>query len=35
MDNALETENLDNQGEVNDNVGQDEATQQQESGDDW
>ena len=32
---ALENENLEHQGEVNDNVGQDEATQQQESGDDW
>ncbi len=35
MDNALENENLETQGEVNDNVGQDEATQQQESKDDW
>ena len=35
MDNALENENLETQGEVTDNVGQDEATQQQESTDDW
>ena len=35
MDNALTNENLETQGQVNDNVGQDEATQQQESGDDW
>ena len=35
MDNALQNENLDNQGQINDNVGQDEATQQQESGGDW
>ena len=35
MNNALENENLDNQGEVNDNVGQDEATQNKESGSDW
>ena len=35
MDNALENENLETQGEISDNVGQDEATQQQESGDDW
>jgi hypothetical protein len=35
MDNALENENLGTQGEVNDNVGQDEATQQQESKDGW
>ena len=35
MDNALNNENLENQGEINDNVGQDEATQQQESGGDW
>ena len=34
MDNALENENLE-QGEINDNVGQDEATRQEESGDDW
>jgi len=34
MDNALENENL-NQGKVNDNVGQDEATRQEESKDDW
>ena len=32
MDNALENNNL-VEGQVNDNVGQDEATQQQESGD--
>ncbi len=35
MDNALGNENLDNQGEINNNVGQDEATQQQESNNDW
>tara|TARA_R100000988_G_C3997514_1_gene166736 strand:- start:700 stop:1428 length:729 start_codon:yes stop_codon:yes gene_type:complete len=35
MDNALENENLDYQGEVNDNVGQDEGKQAEESGDDW
>ena len=35
MDNALENDNLENQGQVTDNVGQDEATQQQESGNDW
>ena len=35
MDNALNNENLENQGEINDNVGQDEATQQQESKGDW
>ena len=34
MDNALENNNLE-EGQVNDNVGQDEATQQQESGNDW
>ena len=34
MDNALENNNLE-QGQVNDNVGQDEATQQQESTNDW
>jgi len=34
MDNALENNNL-QEGQVNDNVGQDEATQQQESGSDW
>jgi len=34
MDNALENNNLE-EGEVTDNVGQDEATQQQESGSDW
>ena len=32
MDNALENNNLE-EGQVNDNVGQDEATQQQESND--
>ena len=36
MENALNNENLDGtQGQVNDNVGQDEATQQKESGGDW
>ena len=35
MDNALTNENLETQGQVNDNVGQDEATQQQESNSDW
>ena len=34
MDNALENNNLE-EGQVNDNVGQDEATQQQESNNDW
>ena len=34
MDNALENNNLE-EGQVNDKVGQDEATQQQESGSDW
>lgn len=34
MDNALENNNLE-EGQVNDNVGQDEATQQQESRNDW
>jgi hypothetical protein len=34
MDNALENENL-NQGEINDNVGQDEEKQVEESTDDW
>ena len=34
MDNALENNNLE-EGQVTDNVGQDEATQQQESKDDW
>lgn len=34
MDNALEDNNLE-EGQVNDNVGQDEATQQQESSGDW
>tara|TARA_R100000781_G_scaffold886_3_gene1492 strand:+ start:2159 stop:2887 length:729 start_codon:yes stop_codon:yes gene_type:complete len=36
MDNALENENLDNQGQVTDNVGQDESqTQNTESENDW
>ena len=35
MNNALENENLDNQGEINDNVGQDEGGQQQEGSNDW
>ena len=35
MDNALDNENLDNQGQINDNVGQDEGGQQQENSDDW
>ena len=35
MDNALENENLDYQGEINDNVGQDEGKQAEESGSDW
>ena len=34
MDNALENNNLE-EGQVTNNVGQDEATQQQESGNDW
>jgi len=34
MENAFEDNNLE-EGQVNDNVGQDEATQQQESGGDW
>ena len=34
MDNALENNNLE-EGQVSDNVGQDEATQQQESENDW
>ena len=34
MENALENNNLE-EGQVTNNVGQDEATQQQESGDDW
>ena len=34
MDNALDNNNLE-EGQVTDNVGQDEATQQQESGSDW
>jgi len=34
MDNALESNNLE-EGQVNDNVGQDEGTQQQESNNDW
>ena len=35
MDNALENKNLDNQGEINENVGQDEGNQNEESGNDW
>ena len=36
MDNALENENLDNQGQINNNVGQDEnQTQNTESDNDW
>ena len=35
MDNALENENLDNQGQINDNVGQDEGGQKQENSGDW
>jgi len=36
MDNALENENLDNQGQITNNVGQDEnQTQDKTSGDDW
>ena len=35
MDNALENENLENQGEITDNVGQDEGEQNKESSDDW
>ena len=36
MDNALENENLDNQGQISDNVGQDEnQTQNTESDNDW
>ena len=34
MDNALETGNLDNQGQINENVGQDE-NQTQNEGQDW
>ena len=34
MDNAFDDNNLE-EGQVDDNVGQDEATQQQESGGDW
>ena len=34
MDNALENNNLE-EGQVTDNVGQDESTQQPESGNDW
>ena len=33
MDNALENENLENQGKVSDNVGQDESTQKEGNGD--
>ena len=36
MDNALENENLGNQGQINDNVGQDEnQTQGGDSKNDW
>ena len=35
MDNAFENENLENQGQVNDNVGQDESGNQQENSGDW
>ena len=36
MDNALDNENLDNQGQINDNVGQDEnQTQNEGSSSDW
>ena len=35
MDNTLENENLGNQGEIGNNVGQDDAAQQQESKGDW
>ena len=36
MDNALDNENLDNQGQINDNVGQDEnQTQNEGSSNDW
>ena len=36
MDNAFENENLKNQGQINDNVGQDEnQTQNKETSDDW
>ena len=36
MDNALENENLGNQGQINDNVGHDEnQTQDKSSGNDW
>jgi hypothetical protein len=35
MDNALENDNLENQGQVTDNVGQDEATKQEESETSW
>ena len=35
MDNALGNENLETQGQITDNVGQDEATQQEESKGDW
>ena len=36
MDNALNNENLDNQGQINDNVGQDEnQTQNEGSSNDW
>ena len=35
MDNALENENLESQGQVNDNVGQDESGNQKENSGDW
>ena len=35
MDNALENENLESQGQFNDNVGQDEGGKQQEGSSDW
>ena len=35
MDNALENENLENQGQVSDNVGQDESGNKQENYGDW
>ena len=36
MDNALDNENLGNQGQINDNVGQDEnQTQNEGSSNDW
>ena len=35
MDNALENENLESQGQVSDNVGQDESGNQKENSGDW